>query len=238
MTNQIPVVILCGGRGTRLREQTEFMPKPLVEIGDKPILWHIMKIYSTFGYNNFILCLGYKGDMIKNYFQNNDSMENWKITFADTGLDASTGGRIKKIEPYIKSDYLLCTYGDGVADINIQKVVDFHLSKGKIATITGVHPYSKYGTIEYDKDNLIFNFIEKPLLKSWVNGGFFVLNKDVFKFIDKDLPFEQDALPKISKEKELAMFEFSGTWHCMDTYKDYLDLNKLWKEGGAKWKVW
>ena len=260
MGKNTPVVILCGGIGTRLREQTEFMPKPLVEIGGKPILWHIMKIYSAYGYNNFILCLGYKGDMIKDYFhnlatkthdfeldmrtgkikiyRNNTEIENWKIQFADTGIDTTTGGRIKKIEPYIKTDYFLCTYGDGVADINIKKLVDFHMSKGKIATVTGVHPHSKYGVMEFNKDDTVFHFIEKPLLESWVNGGFFVFNKDIFKFFKKDLPFEQDVLPKLSERKELAVYKFPETWHCMDTYKDYLDLNKMWKEGKAKWKVW
>ena len=260
MDKNIPVVILCGGMGTRLREQTEFMPKPLVEVGGKPILWHIMKIYSTHGYNNFILCLGYKGGMIKDYFhelatkthdfeldmstgetkisRDGNSVENWKITFVDTGQDTTTGGRIKKIEPYIKTDYFLCTYGDGVADINIKETVDFHLSKGKIATITCVHPRSKYGTIEFDEDDIVFHFTEKPLLDSWVNGGFFVFNREIFKFIVKDLPLEQDALPNISKKKELATFKFDGTWHCMDTYKDYLDLNKMWEEGNAKWKIW
>tara|TARA_Y100000310_G_scaffold345466_1_gene465313 strand:- start:24158 stop:24868 length:711 start_codon:yes stop_codon:yes gene_type:complete len=236
MDENIPVVILCGGRGTRLREQTEFMPKPLVEIGNKPILWHIMKIYSSHGYNNFIICLGYKGDMIKDYF--NGIGENWKVTLVDTGLDTTTGGRIKKIEPHIKTDHFMCTYGDGVADIDIKEVMNFHLSKGKMATVTGVHPHSKYGVLEFDKDNIVFHFTEKPLLESWVNGGFFIFNREIFDFIKENLPLEQDVLPKISWIKELAMFKFSGTWYCMDTYKDYLDLNKIWKEGNAEWKIW
>jgi len=256
--SQIPVVILCGGRGTRLREQTEFIPKPLVEIGGKPILWHIMKVYQSFGFKRFILCLGYKGDMIKKYFldyeylnndftmklgpsgksvsvYNNDD-EDIEITFADTGLETHTGGRIKAIEKYIDTDLFMVTYGDGVGDVDLQKLLEFHRSKGKIATLTGVKTPSKYGTIVADRNDTIFSFAEKPVTHDRINAGFFVFNRQVFDFLD-DTPMESTALVELSKQRQLVVFNHDGYWQCMDTHKDYLDLNSTWQQS-APWKMW
>lgn len=252
------VVILCGGMGTRLKEETEFKPKPLVNIGMFPIIWHIMKSYSYYGYNDFVLCLGYKGNMIKEYFLNYESMtndftlalkqngkkahmdlkEDWNITFAETGKDTMTGGRIKKIEKYIKEDMFLATYGDGVSDVDINKLVKFHEEKGKIGTITGVHPWSKYGTVHIDENNIITEFKEKPILKDIINGGFFVFKKELFDYIPKDCALEKEPFEQLAKEKQIALFKHSGFWHCMDTYKDFQDLNKIWNTGKVPWKIW
>jgi glucose-1-phosphate cytidylyltransferase len=257
--NEYPVVILCGGIGTRLREETEFMPKPLVKVGNRPILWHIMKHYSHFGFNNFILCLGYKGDAIKEYFLNYDSMmndftlnlkgkketlenhtnttENWNITFADTGFKTLTGGRIKRIEKYIKEDNFLMTYGDGVSDVDITSLIKFHKSKGKIATLTGVHPGSKYGTVHTDKNNIVVKFEEKPILKDLINGGYFVFKKEIFDYIDEDCMLEKGPFENLAAKRQIALFKHDGFWHCMDTYKDFQDLNAIWKTK-APWKIW
>jgi len=176
------VVILCGGKGERLREHTEVIPKPLIEIGGKPILWHIMKIYSYHGYNDFILCLGYKGEKIKDYFNQNNS-ENWNIEFVDTGLDTNTGGRIKKIEKYIKTKDFMATYADAVSDINIKEVVDQHKKQGKIATMTCVKLRSNFGIVDIDNDDAVVGFKEKPFVDMWINAGFFVFNKKIFNYI-------------------------------------------------------
>jgi glucose-1-phosphate cytidylyltransferase len=250
------VIILCGGTGTRLREQTEFMPKPLVSVGGKPILWHIMKIYSHYGFNDFILSLGYKGEMIKEYFLNykwraNDfsmkldgskemtnhttQMEKWNMTFVDTGLETLTAGRIKKLEKFIDTDDFMCTYGDGVANVNIGKLHEFHKKRGKIATLTAVHPHSKYGSIKFDKEGIATGFDEKPVLQDWINGGFFAFKKDVFDHIPKEGMFEQTTLPELTKQKQLAIFTHEKFWHCMDTYKDYEELNKIHGSGSIPW---
>jgi len=257
---KIKVVILCGGKGTRLKEETEFRPKPLLPIGDKPILWHIMKIYSHYGYKDFILCLGYKGDMIKKYFldyqwMNNDftlnlgdkksslnhhtqTKEDWSITFANTGETTLTGGRIKKIEKYINEDNFMVTYGDGVSNININKLVEFHKKEGKIGTITGVHPSSKYGTVNINQDNIINEFKEKPVLKDIINGGFFVFKKEFFNYIKKDCMLEKEPFEQVIKEKQLALFKHEDFWHCMDTYKDFENLNEMESNGKTPWKIW
>jgi len=257
--DDLPVVILCGGRGTRLREQTEFMPKPLVKIGNKPILWHIMKHYSHYGFNNFILCLGYRGDSIKEYFLNYDSMlndftlnlkgkkeklynhtnttEDWNITFADTGFNTLTGGRIKRIEKYIKADNFLATYGDGVSNVDIKKLIEFHKTKGKVATLTGAHPWSKYGTVHADENGIVTEFKEKPILKDIINGGYFVFKKEIFDYIKDDIMLENEPFDKLAEKREMALFKHDGFWHCMDTYKDFQDLNDIWK-AEAPWKIW
>lgn len=254
------VVILCGGMGTRLKEETEFRPKPLVNIGAFPILWHIMKHYSHYGFDDFVLCLGYKGDMIKDYFLNYDwmsndftlnlgkgkgqlsnhtsSTEDWNITFADTGAETNTGGRIKRIEKYIKEENFLATYGDGVSDANIKELLDFHRNKNKTGTILGVHPWSKYGTVHADENGIITNFTEKPMLKDTINGGFFVFRKEVFDYLDNNCVLEKEPFEKLAKEKQLALFRHDGFWHCMDTYKDFQELNSIWEKGNAPWKVW
>ena len=251
------VVILCGGKGTRLREETIFKPKPLVEIGGKPILWHIMKTYSHFGYRNFILCLGYKGEMIKDYFlkyqnYNNDitidinkntinletnNSENWIITLANTGIKTNTGGRIKKIEKYIDNDYFLATYGDGVADINIKKLVNYHKQYNKIATLTGLHPQSKYGILDIDKKGTVTYFKEKPTLKEWVSGGYFVFNKKIFDYLKDNSILERNPFETLVKKHELNVYQHSGFWGSMDTYKDVEYLRTLWNNE-KKWKVW
>ena len=254
------VVILCGGMGTRLREETEFKPKPLVHIGNMPILWHIMKHYSHYGYKDFVLCLGYKGEMIKEDFLNyewmsNDftlnlgegkeklvnhtnTVEDWNITFAGTGDNTDTGGRIKRIEKYITEDNFLVTYGDGVSDVDINQLVAFHKQKNKIGVITGVHPWSKYGTVHRDENDIINKFKEKPILKDLINGGFFVFKKQIFDYLDDNCILEKEPFEKLAEERQLALFKHDGFWHCMDTYKDALDLNKIWESRKAPWRIW
>jgi glucose-1-phosphate cytidylyltransferase len=255
------VVILCGGMGTRLREETEYRPKPLVEIGGKPVLWHIMKIYSHYGFKDFILCLGYKGSMIKDYFLNyrlmnsdftlrlnsgkepklHDSLEDdqWTITFADTGAEAMTGARVKRIERYVTGDHFLMTYGDGVADINISRLWDFHLGHGKTGTVTGVHPISRYGELSMAGTS-VKEFNEKPLDQSgFINGGFFVFRREFFDYLSSDdtCVLEREPLDRLTREGQLIGYLHHGFWHSMDTYRDFLSLNESWKKG-APWKVW
>jgi glucose-1-phosphate cytidylyltransferase len=258
----VKVVILCGGKGTRLREETEFRPKPMVKIGGKPILWHIMKTYSHFGYNEFVLCLGYQGNVIKEYFLNymlhnsditvklgenqrvtmhNTSIEeNWTVTIVDTGEDHQKGARIKQIEPYIESDTFMVTYGDGVGDINIKDLVNFHKSKDKIATITGVNLPSAFGQI-YAEGSKVIEFNEKPQIKEGVvNGGFLVFNRKIFDYLteDKTCDLEMGALEQLTREEQLMVFRHEGGWACMDTYRDTVYLNQLWDNNQAFWKTW
>ena len=230
-------VILCGGEGTRLKELTESIPKPLVEIGGKPILWHIMKIYSYYGFNDFILCLGYKGNLIEEYFKKNKE-KNWNIAFADTGLKTNTGGRIKKIEEYIDNNVFFATYGDGLANINLNELLDFHKQKNKVTTVTCVNPLSQFGIIDIDKDGLIIRFKEKPPLNQWINGGFFVFSKKIFNFINENDVLEKRPFELLAEKKEIAAYKLKDFWDCMDTFKDMQLLNNLWKENKAPWKVW
>ena len=258
---KIKVVILCGGMGTRLREETEIKPKPMVEIGGMPIIWHIMKNYSKYKFNDFILCLGYKGDIIKEYFYHyeifsNDftidleskkinihpkhSRENWKITIVDTGLNSMTGSRIKRIEKYIKEDLFMVTYGDGVTDLDINKLLKYHINHGKTGTVTGVSPPSRFGELTIKK-NQVISFQEKPkgMLDS-INGGYFVFKKDFFNYLkDEDnCILEREPLEKLAKNNELNVYKHKGFWQCMDTYRDYKYLNELWESGKAPWKIW
>lgn len=260
--HNIKVVILCGGLGTRLREETEFRPKPMIEIGGKPIIWHIMKTYAYYGYQDFILCLGYKGEMIKEYFYNYEFLNNdftieygnqkkiqlhsknaenrWRITLADTGNRALKGARLKKIEKYIDGDMFMMTYGDGVANINIKNLLSFHQQNGKLATITGVNPDSRFGNLKIN-GNLVKTFTEKPNRTSrYVNGGFFVFNKNVFKYLSSDdnCDLEVGALEKLAQIKQLMIFKHKGFWSCMDTLRDVEYLNNLWNKKKAKWRVW
>lgn len=252
-------VILCGGMGTRLREQTEFMPKPLVEIGGMPILWHVMKIYSHYGVNDFVLCLGYKGNMIKDYFMDfewmaNDftlhmnskkditihephNLEDWTVTFADTGLETNTGGRVKRIEKYVGDEKFFCTYGDGVSNIDISTLLKHHESKGKTGTITAIHPMSRYGIIETE-DGMVTSFKEKPRLDGVINGGFFVFEKGIFDYLDDNSVLEQEPLKNLAKDGELAVYEHNNFWKCMDTFKDATELNSIWNSGDVPWRVW
>ena len=256
------VVILCGGLGTRLREETEFRPKPMVNIGDRPILWHIMKIYAAYGHKDFVLALGYKGEMIKNYFCHYELMNNdvtielgkpeelcihhaheengWKITLVNTGEDTLKGARLKKIRKYVTGDTFMVTYGDGVADIDIGALLSFHKGHGKLATLTGINPASRFGELKID-GNRIETFREKPENDDdFISGGFFVLNRAVFDYLSENdaCDFEIGALEKIANQGELMMYKHKGFWACMDTLRDTEYLNKLWAEDKATWKVW
>jgi len=257
--SDIKVVILCGGMGTRLKEETEFKPKPLVQVGPAPILWHIMKIYSHYGFKDFVLALGYRGDMIKHFFLDYDLMtsdftlklnsrgkspescqrhaDDWNVTFVDTGLDTKTGGRIKKLEKHVGDGLFMATYGDGVGDVDIRKLLEMHEKKGKTMTLTGVHPSSKYGHLSYDKNDVLTEFSEKPFLNEYINGGFFVFENSIFDHLGEDEMLESKAIPELTAKREVALYRHDGFWHCMDTYKDYLELNDFWKKG-APWKMW
>jgi glucose-1-phosphate cytidylyltransferase len=258
------VVILCGGKGTRMREETEYRPKPLVTIGGMPILWHIMKTYSYYGHKDFILCLGYKGEMIKDYFLKfeelaNDftlnlrskhervihhskaNLEDWNITFVNTGNDSQTGSRVAKIKNFVgDSDDFFLTYGDGVANVNISDLLAFHKAHNKISTITAVRPPSRFGEIMANgKRVTVFN--EKPTVsEGYINGGFFVFKNKLFDYLSvkDDCVLEKEPLETLAKKGEMMMYPHNGFWHCMDTYRDYLMLNDCWDEGKASWKVW
>ena len=253
------VVILCGGQGTRLREETEYRPKPMVEVGGKPIVLHIMKTYAHYGFDEFVLCLGYKGDFIKQYFlnykyiesdftvklgsmgdievHNENKRENWSVTLVDTGEHTLTGGRIKRIEPYIDGDQFMATYGDGVADINIDELMAFHADKGRIGTLTGVHPSSRYGLVETDEGGEVARFIEKPRMEEMISAGFFVFERDIFDFIpEEDCMLECEPFEALVAERQMNLFHHKGYWQCMDTYRDFLELNDIWSRE-APWKA-
>ena len=256
------VIILCGGKGSRLSEETILKPKPMIEIGGKPILWHIMKHYSYYGYHRFILALGYKGEYVKNYFYNYRIFSNdftiemhpekepqihglsdeshWEITLVDTGLNTLKGGRIKRLERYVKSDNFHLTYGDGVSNINLNELDRFHMKHGNIGTITGVHPPSRFGEMLIEGDNVI-HFEEKPQLSTGIiNGGFFVFNRKFFDYLTSDdkCDFEFGPLQKIASEKKLKVFKHDGFWQCMDTIRERDYLNSLWESGSPPWKIW
>lgn len=254
-------IILCGGQGTRMREETEYRPKPLVEVGGRPILWHIMKMYAHYGFNDFVLCLGYRGNMIKDYFLQYEAMNNdftislgerekiefhgahneqgFRVTLADTGLHTMTGGRVQKAAKYVDDDIFLLTYGDGVADVDISKVVEFHHSHGKLATLTAMSPASRYGIMELDSNNGVQQFAEKPKSEGWANAGFFVLNRKVFDYLDgPECIFEKDPLERLAKENQLVAYKHDGFFYSMDTYRESQILNQLWDSGESPWKVW
>lgn len=255
-------IILCGGTGTRMKEETEFKPKPMVMVGNQPILWHIMKIYAMAGFNEFILALGYKSGYIKNfflnqkalttdftldtynhkskyYFENRKNLDRFKITFVDTGVDTQPGERILRCRSYIpkRDKHFMVTYGDGLADIDIQTLVKYHRKQKTIGTITGVHPTSKYGLVSLGDSNKISGFVEKPVLSDWVNGGFMVFQKTFFDYINKG-ELEHEALRRIAKERQLSLYKHEGFWQSMDTYKEVEDLNKLWHQKSPPWKIW
>ncbi len=255
------VVIFCGGLGTRLREETEFRPKPMVPIGDRPILWHIMKTYAHFGHKDFILCLGYKGDVIKEYFRNyhwNTSdvtlrlgarprikyhnqhpEEDWSVTMVDTGQATQTGGRLKRVLPFIQEDTFLLTYGDGLIDSDINRSIAFHKKQGKIATITAVRPAGRFGDLAI-KDNIVTEFKEKAERQTgFINGGFFVIDKRIGRYLENDTSvLEQEALNRLAEERQIAAYIHHGFWQCMDTYREQQLLTELWQSGKAPWKVW
>ena len=256
----IPVVILCGGEGTRFREETQNKPKPMVPIGQHPILWHIMQTYLHYGFERFILCLGYRGDVIKDYFLNfENNLHDFKldlnsgkisyfdapeplsgeIIFADTGLKTQTGGRIKRIEKYIDSDHFMLTYGDGVANVNLNELLAFHLAEGRIGTVTGVNSLSRFGELAIE-NNRVTQFIEKPEVTSIINGGYFVFKKAFFDYLSEseDCILERAPLENLVKDKQLSLFRHYGFWQCMDTFKDYSSLNALCENGTGPWHDW
>jgi glucose-1-phosphate cytidylyltransferase len=255
------VVLLAGGLGTRLSEETILRPKPMVEIGGMPILWHIMKIYSSYGFNDFIICLGYKGYVIKEYFANyflhksnvtidlkdnsikvHDSQaEPWTITLVDTGNESMTGGRIKRVQPYVNSETFLLTYGDGVGNINIKKLFEYHKKNGKFCTVTSVQPSGRFGALNLSSDNDVVSFLEKPKGDgSWINGGYMVCEPAVFDFIkDGDnTVWEKEPMEKIAEAGQMKAFKHDGFWRPMDTLKDKHDLNEMWDNNQAPWKTW
>ena len=254
------VVILAGGYGTRISEESYLKPKPMIEIGEKPILWHIMKEYSYYGYNDFIICCGYKQHMIKEWFADyylynsdvtfnlkNNSMEvlsnhseDWKVTLVDTGLDTMTGGRVKRIQKYVGNEPFLLTYGDGVSDININKLVDFHKSHGMVATLTAVNVNQRFGVLDITSNGKVQNFREKNMQDDGrINGGYMVINSDIFDMIEGDHSvFEKDVLETLGKQGKLMAFKHDGFWQCMDTKREKDKLDTLWNNGNAPWKVW
>jgi glucose-1-phosphate cytidylyltransferase len=257
----VKVVILCGGLGTRLREETEFRPKPMVEIGGRPILWHIMKMYAHHGFHDFVLCLGYRGNTIKDYFLNYEAMNNdftmclgqrseirchgrhheqgYSVTLADTGLESMTGGRVRKIRKYIDGNTFLLTYGDGVSDVNIGRLLEFHRSHGKIATVTTVPPLSRFGILELADQSRVLRFIEKPKSEGWISAGFFALERQVFDYIGGDeCVFEREPLERLAADGQLMAYRHEGFFYAMDTFREYQHLNDLWARGNAPWKVW
>lgn len=256
------VIILCGGYGTRLKEETEFKPKPMVYVGDKPLIWHIMKTYAAYGFNDFILALGYKADYIKEFFLNQkaftsdftldtkthqtdfflddrQNVDDFRITFVDTGLDTLPGERILKCQKYIpESDSeFMVTYGDGVTDLNIKKVLQFHRRQKTIGTITGVHPRSKYGLVDVTDNCLVTAFQEKPVLSDWVNGGYMVFNRSFFKYL-KPGETEHAALIRLVDTQQLSLYQHDGFWYAIDTYKELEDLQKMWTSNQVPWRVW
>ncbi len=253
-------VILCGGRGTRLGEHGATVPKALIEIGEQPVIWHLMKIYSHYGFDDFVLCLGFLSDKIKRFFierqwlnadftidgnsnqtllENHKTLDNWRITFAETGLETNTGGRLKKIQKYLADEEtFFVTYGDGLANVNLEKLLAFHKSHGKIATMTAVHPHTNFGIIKLDEENHVSEFQEKPVMSEWINGGFFVFNRQIFDYLDENSILEREPLERLAQEKQLVAFPHTDFWKCVDTYKDNIEFNELWKNSKADWKVW
>lgn len=253
-------VILAGGLGTRLSEETVLKPKPMVEIGDMPILWHIMKIYSSYGFNDFVICLGYKGYVIKEYFTNyflhksdvtinlkenklqvHDSFaEPWNITLVDTGLNTMTGGRIKRVKQHIGDEPFFLTYGDGVSDVNIREALEFHQQNGKLCTVTAVQPSGRFGALDLSADNQVLSFAEKPKGDgAWINGGFFVCEPSVIDYIENDATiWEREPLERIAAAGQMNAYKHSGFWKPMDTLRDKHELENDWQKGEAKWKTW
>jgi len=255
------VVILAGGYGTRISEESYLRPKPMIEIGGYPILWHIMKFYSYYGFNEFIICCGYKGHMIKEYFsdyylhscditfdftKNNNMIihsnvaEPWKVTLIDTGLDTMTGGRLKRVRQYVGNETFMLTYGDGLSDVNINKLVEFHKKNEKIVTLTAIQPGGRFGVIDIDEKGEINSFAEKSKEDGgWINGGYMVLEAEILDYIDDDNTIlERKPLENIAKKSKLGAYKHEGFWQCMDTQRDKELLERLWKENNAKWKVW
>ncbi len=256
------VVILAGGLGTRLMEETESRPKPMVEIGGKPILWHIMKIYEHYGFNDFVICLGYKSHLIKEYFLNYylynsdvtieleknkidvhfSNTESFKVTLVDTGLNTNTAGRIQKIEKYVKDETFLLTYGDGVCDVNLSELIKFHKKQKKLVTLTSVQVPGRFGNIDTNEDGVVQSFEEKPVGDGmWINGGFFVLESGIFDYLKGDMDnvqWEKKPLVDIANDNQLSAYKHHGFWKCMDALRDRIELENMWNNDNAKWKIW
>jgi glucose-1-phosphate cytidylyltransferase len=258
----VKVVILCGGLGTRLREETEFRPKPLVDVGGRPILWHIMKTYAHFGLREFVLCLGYRGMMIKDYFLNYAAMNNdftlalnghktiqyhgvheeqdYTVTLVDTGLNALTGARVRKVRRYVKESTFMVTYGDGLADIDLDALLAFHRHHGKLATVSTVRPTSRFGLVDIDGSSRVASFSEKPRMEGWISAGFFVFEPGVFDYLcdDDGCAMEKEPMEHLVADGQLMAYRHEGFFHAMDTYREYETLNRMWDSGKAPWKVW
>ncbi len=254
------VVILAGGLGTRLSEETNLRPKPMVEIGGKPILWHILKIYASYGFSEFIICLGYKGYIIKEYFANyflhqsdvtfdmannqmhihNSQAEPWKVTLVDTGMETMTGGRVKRIQEYVKGETFMLTYGDGVSDVNICELLKFHQTEKKFLTVTAVQPSGRFGALNINEANLVNDFTEKPKGDgAWINGGFFVCEPEIFGYIEDDSTvFEKKPLEGIALDNQMMAYKHYGFWKPMDTLRDKIELEQEWQSNKAAWKIW
>jgi glucose-1-phosphate cytidylyltransferase len=253
-------VLLAGGLGTRMREETEFRPKPMVEIGGRPVLWHIMKVLGTQGITDFVICAGYKSEYIKNYFYNYGTSNldftarlgdqtstvfqgsheefDWTVTVADTGESTMTGGRIKMIEKYVEGETFLATYGDGIADIDLSALTTFHYSHDKTATMTVTQPTSRFGVVDIAETGLVSAFREKPKVNDWINMGFFVFNPGIFDYLEFNSVLEEEPLRHLATQSQLGAYKHSGFWQPMDTYREYLELNSLWNAGKAEWKSW
>lgn len=256
------VVIFAGGLGTRISEESYLKPKPMIEIGERPILWHLMKIYEAQGFSDFIICLGYKGHMIKEYFMNyyvyssdvtvnlntnsfevhRSNTERFRVTLVDTGLNTGTSGRLKRVQHYIGNEEFMLTYGDGLADVNLNELISYHHSHGKLATVTAIQPAGRFGLLGIDENNSVSSFKEKPLGDGgWINGGFFILKPEIFSYLPENADsymWEEYPLEKLSYENQLMAYKHHGFWKCMDALRDKEDLERLWQTGHAKWKVW
>lgn len=254
------VVLLAGGLGTRLREETEFRPKPMVPIGGKPMLWHIMKNFSTFGINEFIICAGYRGEVIRQYFMDFETMNSdftvrigskaeikshgkleetgWVVTVAETGQSTMTGGRLFKVREYVGDETFICTYGDGLADVDISKLLKFHKSHGRIATVTTVRPISRFGVLDLNSDGMVERFREKPQADGWINAGFFVFEPTIFDYLSENSILETDPLSILAEKNQLFAFKHEGFWQPMDTFRELNLLNEMWDKNVAPWKVW
>jgi glucose-1-phosphate cytidylyltransferase len=254
------VVLLAGGFGTRLREETEFRPKPMVPLGGKPILWHIMKYFSSFEVHDFVVCAGYRGEVIRQYFRDFETMNSdftvqigskteikrhgkleesgWVVTIADTGQDTMTGGRLFKVKDYVGNETFICTYGDGLADVDISELLKFHKSHGKIATVTTVRPISRFGVLDLKEDGTVERFREKPQADGWINAGFFVFEPAIFNYLNQDSVLETEPLSTLAAEGELIAYKHEGFWQPMDTFRELTILNEMWDTNSAPWKAW
>ena len=234
---RMKAVILAGGRGTRLSEETQMRPKPMLKIGEKPALWHIMKIFSHYNINDFVICCGYRGEIIKEYFEN--ISEKWNIDLVDTGLDTMTGGRIKRIQKYIDNKRFFLLYGDDLKSVNIPELLNFHIKNKKLVTVTAAQPPGRFGILKLDEDNVIEMREKPPGDESWINGGYYVLEPEIFNYLSKDSDvWEGEPLHKLIKEKQVSAFKYNGIYQPLDTLRDKINLEKMWDDGNPYWKVW